>query len=135
MDITEYFIILELPNPLMIDLVLNGPAKALSWFHGIYHLQDKLVNSYPYWHQIDGDYGIWFGKRSSFDFPYLTIYKRRWFLGPKKILGQDLGLIMGPLGIDISPTRIGNGWSYYYQGWNEAASSEIIFQDISPGRS
>ena len=90
---------------------------------GVYILGEKLVNSYPYWYQQNGSNALWFVKTY-----------RIWMVGPKIHLGQTIGGIIGPRGIDRSPTRIVNGWKYYANGiWKDAASSEIMFKDLTPG--
>ena len=121
-----------------MQLVLAGKAKLLDPLNlqGIYRLQKDLVNNYPYWNQLNGTYSIWFGKEY-FDYNRLGRQKkggRYWHIGPKEHLGYDNGNILGPRGIDISPSRITSGWRYHYDGWKEAAPSEIIFQDMSPSK-
>ena len=107
-----------------MKLILNGDAKKVQGSkQGTYILAEKLVNSYPYWYQQNGNNALWFIGRY-----------RRWLLAPKIHLGKDLSGIRGPRGIDLSPTRIIDGWRYYNYGlWKDAASSEITFKDITPG--
>ena len=108
----------------MMKLILNGDAKNEQGIRqGTYILEEKLVNSYPYWLQQNGSNAIWF--RDAY---------RYWCIGPKEYLGGGMCGIFGPRGIDMSPTRIVNGWRYYKYGlWKDAASSEITFKDITPG--
>ena len=97
-----------------MKLVLAGQAKTLEPLNlqGIYHLQKELINSYPFWNQLNGSNSIWFGK--------VTVQKwwkernnyRYRHIGQKKNLGGDIGEILGPVGIDISPSRITSGWRY-----------------------
>ena len=97
--------------------------------HGTYHLQDALVNSHPYWAKQDGSNAIWF------DFDY-----RCWVLGPKEYVGITSRIttyIVGPRGIDRSPTKIKNEWKYYdydKEQWRWANTSEITFKDMNPSR-
>ena len=125
-----------LSRPLVMELVLTGQVKALLPLkvQGIYHLQDALVNGYPYWDQLNGNNSLWFGKEYEFKFSwwYRTNTQRSWFLGPRKRLGELDGYIIGPKGIDEPPTRIIKGWKYFDNDWKAAGNSEIIFQDISP---
>ena len=126
-----------------MKLFLSGEVKYVLPLEtqGIYHLQDKLVNNYPHWHQINGSNSIWFGKEysySSFQESWKEQVKsqRRWFLGPRKLLGGKHGYIIGPKGISNPPTRILQGWMYIKNDeWREAIDSEIIFQDLSPSKS
>ena len=124
-----------------MELVLAGQAKSLEPLNvtGIYYLQEKLVNSYPHWDQQDGENSIWFGKEfdySNFDesqyYPIQT--QRRWFLGPRELLGGMDGYIIGPKGIDQPPTHIIKGWEYFDNEWKVAADSEITFRDLSPSK-
>ena len=120
-----------------MKLALDGQSKSLEPLNlqGIYKLQVELVNEYPCWNQLNGIYSIWFGKEYFGDYSLNGRERksgRYWHIGPKEHLGDDTGDIMGPGGIDISPSRIKSGWRYYYDGWKEAAPSEIIFQDLSP---
>ena len=110
----------------MMKLILNGDAKnKQESSQGVYILGEKLVNSYPYWYQQNGSHAIWFKDRDAY---------RHWYIGPNEYLGGGMSGIRGPQGIDMSPTRIINGWRYYKYGlWKDAASSEITFKDITPG--
>ena len=114
-----------------MELVLAGQAMSLESLNvtGIYHLQEKLVNSYPHWNQQDGENSIWFGKESQY---YPIQIQRRWSLGPKELLGGMDGYMIGPKGIDQPPTHIIKGWEYFDNEWKVAADSEITFQDLSP---
>ena len=122
-----------LPKPLFMELVLAGQAMSLESLNvtGIYHLQEKLVNSYPHWNQQDGENSIWFGKESQY---YPIQIQRRWSLGPKELLGGIDGYIIGPKGIDQPPTRIIKGWEYFNNEGKVAADSEITFRDLSPSK-
>ena len=110
-----------------MELILAGQAKSLMVLNinGTYLFKGDLVNSYPYWVQENGGNAIWF--RDGY---------RRWYLGPKEYIGgyhSDISL-MGPRGIDKAPTRIILGWSYLENGTRiSAATSEIVFKDLSPG--
>ena len=122
-----------------MKLILAGQAKSLEplKLHGIYHLQDELVNNYPCWNQQNGSYSIWFIKEYFGDWGIDGQERnsgRYWYVGPKEGNGENHKSIMGPRGIDISPSRIRYGWKYYHDGWKEAAPSEIIFQDVSPSK-
>ena len=119
-----------------MKLVLAGQAKTLEALNlqGIYHLQKELVNSYPFWNQLNGNNAIWFGRRYVAEWWKEKKSYRYWHVGQKKYLGGDIGEILGPRGIDISPSRITSGWRYYSDGWKEAEFSEIIFQDLSPSK-
>ena len=122
-----------------MKLVIDGEVKSIlpSNIQGIYQLQDALVNNYPHWNQKNGENSIWFGKEFRYDswyasWQYPIETQRRWFLGPRELLGYMDGYIIGPKGIDQSPTRITKGWEYFYNEWKEVADSEIVFQDLSP---
>ena len=108
----------------MMKLILNGDAnKKQGERQGIYILGEKLVNNHPYWEQQNGSSALWFLK-----------VIRYWMVGPKTYLGQDHGGIIGPQGIDRSPTRIISGWRYFDNVlWKDAATSEIEFKNLSPG--
>ena len=109
-----------------MKLILNGDAKKVQGSkQGTYILAEKLVNSYPFWYQQNGSNAIWFKDRDDY---------RYWYIGPKEYLGGGLAGITGPRGIDVSPTRIIDGWRWYKYGlWKDAASSEVTFIDITPG--
>ena len=125
-----------------MQLVLTGKAKALvpRNVQGIYHLQDAHVNSYPHWDQQNGVNSIWFGKEFDYSHFHESQYyaiqtQRRWFLGPRELLGGMNGYIIGPKSVDQPPTRIVKGWEYLDDnGWNVAADSEITFRDLSPSK-
>ena len=119
-----------------MKLVLAGQAKTLEPLNlqGIYHLQKELVNSYPYWNQVNGSNAIWFRRKDVGEWWKINKSYRHWHVGQKKNLGGDIGKILGPRGIDISPSRITSGWRYHSDGWKEAAHSEIIFQDLSSSK-
>ena len=123
-------------KPLIIKLVIGGQAKSIMNrnLHGMYHLQDDLVNNYPYWDQIDGNNSLWFGKEypNKYSKHYQEQTQRRWFLGPREYHGKVTGYIIGPKGIDDPPTRIIKGWKYFDNEWKEATGSEITFLDLSP---
>ena len=108
-----------------MKLILNGDAKNTQGSkQGIYILGEKLVNSYPYWYQQNGSNALWF------DRPF-----REWTVESKSYLGLSYGGIIGPRGIDRSPTRIASGWKYYENGiWKDATASEIMFRDLSPSK-
>ena len=107
-----------------MKLILNGDAKNTQGSkQGVYILKEKLVNSHPSWLQQNGIHAIWFRDTH-----------RRWYVGLKEYLGGGISGIRGPRGIDMSPTRIVNGWKYYKDGlYKDAASTEITFKDITPG--
>ena len=108
-----------------MKLILNGNAKNKQGSRqGIYMLSEKLVNHHPYWQQQNGSNALWFVKE---------VYT--WAVGPISKLGQFYESIIGPLGIDRSPTRIMNGWRYLdsHGQWKFAIASEIMFKDLSPG--
>ena len=119
-----------------MKLVLAGQAKTLEPLNlqGIYHLQMELVNSHPFWNQLNGSNSIWFGKEDVGEWWENRKNYRYWHVGQNRYLGEDIGEILGPRGIDISPSRITSGWRYHSDGWKEAAPSEIIFQDLSPSK-
>ena len=130
-----------LPKPLVMELVLAGQAKSLEPLNvtGIYYLQEKLVNSYPHWDQQDGENSIWFGKEFDHNHWFFTWKEpikslRRWFIGPRELLGGMEGYIIGPMGIDQPPTCIIEGWEYFVNEWKVAADSEITFRDLSPSK-
>ena len=107
-----------------MKLILNGVASNMHGSkQGIYSLGEKLVNSYPFWEQQNGNNALWFVKTY-----------RLWMVGPKIHLGQTNGGIIGPRSIDRSPTNIINWWRYAdYNGIrNDATASEILFKDLSP---
>ena len=124
-----------------MELVLAGQAKSLEPLNvtGIYYLQEKLVNSYPHWNQQEGENSIWFGKEFHYNFwdesQYSIKSQRRWFLGPRELLGGMNGYIVGPKSMDQPPTRIVKGWEYFDDNeWKVAADSEITFRDLSPSK-
>ena len=133
-DIIQLFAFSVMPKPLMMKLVLAGQAKSLLplGLDGIYHLQDELVNTHPFWNQVNGNNSIWFGKEDFIGFLRARRNYRYWHIGPKEHLGTNMGNILGPRGIDISPTRLTNGWRLYSNGLKEVAPFEITFQDQSP---
>ena len=106
----------------MMKLILNGDAMNRHGSRqGIYILREKLVNNHPYWEQQNGGNAIWFKGKM-------------WYIAEKQYLGRALGWITGPKGKDRSPTKIVNGWKYFVNGiWKEAATSEIMIKDLSPG--
>jgi hypothetical protein len=126
------------PRPLIIKLIISGKARSElpHALQGIYHLQDELVNNYPCWIRIDGSYAIWFG--NDYVVPWYEYgnehFYRRWYIGLKNDIGGRHGNVIGPLGIDISPTQITRGWWIFdiNNGLIESGPSEIIFEDISP---
>ena len=108
----------------MMKLILNGDAKNKQGnLQGIYSLGERLVNSHPFWEQINGSNAVWFKGRS-------------WHITEKQYLGKAFADIWGPRGIDRSPTQIINGWRYAdYNGiWKDTFASEIIFKDLTPGK-
>ena len=124
-----------------MELVLTGQAKALLPLNvqGIYHLQDAPVNNYPHWDQQNGENSIWFGKEFHYSFLDESQYyqiktQRRWFLGPRELLGGMDGYIIGPKGIDQPPIHIIKGWEYFDNEWKVAADSEVTFRDLSPSK-
>ena len=119
----RFFLSKVLPRPNVMELILMSDAKELhKEKQGIYFLKDKLINNHPYWEQQNGTNALWFQKFYG------------WMVGPKTNLGHDIGGIIGPKGIDRSPTKILNGWKYAANGlWKDAASSEIMIKDLSPG--
>ena len=132
-----------MPKPLVMELFLVGQAKSSLEplkVQGIYHLQDAHVNSYPHWHQQNGVNSIWFGKEYDYNYHYYSWKlpiktQRRWFLGPRELLGGMNGYIVGPKSMDQPPTRIVKGWEYFDDNeWKVAADSEITFQDLSPSK-
>ena len=108
----------------MMKLILNGDAKNKhESLQGIYSLGEKLVNSHPYWEQQNGSNALWFDRTF-----------REWTVESKIHLGESYGGIVGPKGVDRSPTQIVNGWRYYdNELWKDATISEIIFNDLTPG--
>ena len=109
----------------MMKLILNGDAKNKQGIkQGIYSLGEKLVNSYPYWLKPNGNHALWFSDTY-----------RRWYIADKEYLGQGVSGIRGPRGIDMSPTRIVNGWRYFDNNgyFKDATNSEILFKDLSHG--
>ena len=121
------FVFQVLPRPILMKLILNGDAKNKQGSRqGTYILGEKLVNSYPYWKQQNGSNAIWFKDRDAY---------RYWHIGPKVYLGGGMSGIRGPRGIDMSPTRIVNGWRYLDNNghFQDATNSEILFKDLSHG--
>ena len=86
---------------------------------GVYSIQSSLANGFPYWKHDSSDKAIWmFGN---------------WKVGDDKDIGTGIAGIYGPHGFEEWPNNILSKWQFYDgDEWQEAKSSEIVFEDCSP---
>ena len=56
-----------------------------------------------------------------------------WRLAPNEYVVTNSASIQGPYGIEEWPNNISSKWQFYDgEKWQEAKSSDIVFEDVSP---